>query len=243
VAIIADLGVEFVSGLNERNMKEQAQIIQLKKQEQETPFICSACGAGRDCDCNAPAVERLAAKHEQDRQRAKAYRGRKAAAPLTAPLAEPAASRDAAVENIDESSKALNAVGKPYGPQYDPSYKLKPPPSIKRLFAPQKNLPMVGDAAADLEATEASAEISVVEATETTTAPPAGETTPIFQPNLDLRLPNAKATAIRMPTKQEADKSEQEALYDAACGLVGEMNPSTRRKFFDFIKRSYPDSK
>jgi hypothetical protein len=36
---------------------------------QQTKFVCSACGSGRDCDCNAPALERLAEIKEQARQR------------------------------------------------------------------------------------------------------------------------------------------------------------------------------
>lgn len=35
----------------------------------QSQFVCSACGAGRDCDCNAPAMERLAEIKEQARQR------------------------------------------------------------------------------------------------------------------------------------------------------------------------------
>ena len=48
-------------------MKETAQIIRLQKQE--APFICSACGAERGCDCNAPAIEKLAAYRERERQK------------------------------------------------------------------------------------------------------------------------------------------------------------------------------
>jgi len=71
-------------------------------------------------------VERLAAKHEQDRQRSKAYRQRKTA------------SRDATVENTNESL-GLNAIGKPYGESYDPKYRVRHrPPSIERLYAPLK---------------------------------------------------------------------------------------------------------
>ena len=47
------------------------------EQVKQSKFICSACGSARDCNCNAPALERLAEKKEQDRQRAKAYRERK----------------------------------------------------------------------------------------------------------------------------------------------------------------------
>lgn len=35
----------------------------------QSQFVCSACGAGRDCDCNAPAMERFAEIKEQARQR------------------------------------------------------------------------------------------------------------------------------------------------------------------------------
>jgi hypothetical protein len=54
----------------------EAAIIRLQR-KQEAQFICSACGADRGCDCNAPAVEKLAEKLEQDRQRAKRARERK----------------------------------------------------------------------------------------------------------------------------------------------------------------------
>lgn len=57
-----------------------ATIIQLQKKEAAKFFICSACGAARGCNCNAPAVEKLVQKHEQDRQRSRAYRERKAEA-------------------------------------------------------------------------------------------------------------------------------------------------------------------
>jgi hypothetical protein len=51
-------------------------IVQFQK-KQEAKFICSACGADRGCDCNAPAVEKLAEKLEQDRQRARKARDKK----------------------------------------------------------------------------------------------------------------------------------------------------------------------
>jgi hypothetical protein len=35
----------------------------------QSKFVCSACGSGRDCDCAAPALERLAEIKEQARQR------------------------------------------------------------------------------------------------------------------------------------------------------------------------------
>lgn len=44
-----------------------AAIVQLQK-KQETRFLCSACGADRGCDCNAPALEREAARRELHRQ-------------------------------------------------------------------------------------------------------------------------------------------------------------------------------
>jgi hypothetical protein len=49
-----------------------------RQQRLQAKFICSACGADRGCNCNAPAVEKLAQKQEQDRQRAREYRARKA---------------------------------------------------------------------------------------------------------------------------------------------------------------------
>jgi hypothetical protein len=52
------------------------EVIEVQKQ-QAAKFLCSACGADRGCDCNAPAIEKLAAKMEQDRQRSKASRERK----------------------------------------------------------------------------------------------------------------------------------------------------------------------
>jgi hypothetical protein len=61
----------------EYDMKATAEIIQLRKKE-EAKFICSACGADRGCNCNAPAVEKAARIVEQQRQASKAYRARKA---------------------------------------------------------------------------------------------------------------------------------------------------------------------
>ena len=39
------------------------------EQVKQSKFICSACGSARDCDCAAPALERLAELKEQARQR------------------------------------------------------------------------------------------------------------------------------------------------------------------------------
>jgi hypothetical protein len=64
-------------------MKYEAAIVEQLKQSQ---FICSACGAARDCDCNAPAMKRLAeleareaAERERQRQKAKEHREKKKA--------------------------------------------------------------------------------------------------------------------------------------------------------------------
>ena len=54
-----------------------ATLFQFQKRE-KAKFICSACGADRGCNCNAPAIEKLAQKQEQDRQRSREYRARKA---------------------------------------------------------------------------------------------------------------------------------------------------------------------
>jgi hypothetical protein len=47
-------------------MRQSAEIVQFQK-KQEAKFICSACGADRGCDCNAPAVEKLAELKEKNR--------------------------------------------------------------------------------------------------------------------------------------------------------------------------------
>jgi hypothetical protein len=43
----------------------------------QSKFVCSACGSGRDCDCAAPALERLAEIKEQGRQRKREHDERK----------------------------------------------------------------------------------------------------------------------------------------------------------------------
>jgi hypothetical protein len=53
-----------------------AAIVQLQK-KQESEFVCSACGADRACDCNAPALEREAARREIERQASAKYRAKK----------------------------------------------------------------------------------------------------------------------------------------------------------------------
>jgi hypothetical protein len=47
------------------------------QQIKQSKFICSACGSARDCDCAAPALERLSEIKEQSRQRVRPYRERK----------------------------------------------------------------------------------------------------------------------------------------------------------------------
>ena len=42
------------------------------EQVKQSKFICSACGSARDCDCAAPALERLAElKNRRDSDRSK----------------------------------------------------------------------------------------------------------------------------------------------------------------------------
>jgi hypothetical protein len=33
---------------------------QIVRQQEQSEFVCSSCGADRGCDCNAPALKRLA---------------------------------------------------------------------------------------------------------------------------------------------------------------------------------------
>jgi hypothetical protein len=55
-------------------MTAQYEIVQTKK---ESEFVCSACGADRACDCNAPALEREAARRELHRQAQIKHRNKK----------------------------------------------------------------------------------------------------------------------------------------------------------------------
>ena len=57
-------------------MRQSAEIVQFQK-KQEAKFICSACGADRGCDCNAPAVEKLAELKEKHRVANREYDRRK----------------------------------------------------------------------------------------------------------------------------------------------------------------------
>ena len=73
---------------------------------QEAKFICSACGADRACDCNAPAIEKLAEITEQRRQARKSYRERKAQ--------EKQSSRDipAVEDNVEPATRKTGVSGK-----------------------------------------------------------------------------------------------------------------------------------
>jgi hypothetical protein len=53
--------------------KPQLSIVQQQKQSE---FVCSACGAGRDCDCNAPALKRLAAQREANKEAVRRHRAK-----------------------------------------------------------------------------------------------------------------------------------------------------------------------
>src|SRR5262249_50061582 len=46
------------------------------EQQRQSEFVCSACGAGRECDCNAPALKRLAKLEEKREQHRQANRRR-----------------------------------------------------------------------------------------------------------------------------------------------------------------------
>jgi hypothetical protein len=53
-----------------------AAIIEFQR-KQQAKFMCSACGADRACDCNAPALEREAARREVKRQNVARHREKK----------------------------------------------------------------------------------------------------------------------------------------------------------------------
>ena len=57
-------------------MRQSAEIVQFQK-KQDAKFICSACGADRGCDCNAPAVEKYEQAKATSRKSSAAYRDRK----------------------------------------------------------------------------------------------------------------------------------------------------------------------
>jgi hypothetical protein len=44
-----------------------------------------------------------------------------------------------------------------------------------------------------------------------------------------------------MPTLEEVEEEVQATLYDQACLFLGQMTGETRRKYFAFITRKYPD--
>jgi hypothetical protein len=57
-------------------MRHAAEIFQFQKNH-ELKFICSACGADRGCNCNAPAVEKLAELREKQRIADRKYQAKK----------------------------------------------------------------------------------------------------------------------------------------------------------------------
>jgi hypothetical protein len=112
--------------------KPVAEIIHFR--HQESPYVCSACGADRGCDCNAPAVERLAAKTEQDRKRARAYRERKAAA-----------SRDADVDKTEEIERDRKECIALYQRVTDAEKELEEAEAKRRKAASRDRKPEYGD--------------------------------------------------------------------------------------------------
>jgi helix-turn-helix protein len=103
----------------------------------------------------------------------------------------------------------LNAVGKPYGPQYDPNYKRRHrAPSISRLYAPPPlRAPYVGD-----ERKPIAVQVPQVD---------------------DTRDPPG------CPTEVEAETSDQETLFEQARQLLKAMTAETRRKFFAYIEGNF----
>jgi hypothetical protein len=79
-----------------------------------------------------------------------------------------------------------------------------------------------------------------------------GENSPVDTPRTGLdgrtrrppkpRKPKlALVTDEEIPTAEECEEEEQEALYDHACELVAMMARKTRQKFFASIKKEYPN--
>jgi hypothetical protein len=89
---------------------EAAQIVRPRAQEQ-SKFQCSACGADRGCDCNAPAIEKLAAINEANRKKQKAYRERRASRDAPVDIVAPAKAPSGAKRSMRtrRPSKASNA--------------------------------------------------------------------------------------------------------------------------------------
>jgi hypothetical protein len=75
-------------------MRPDTQIV--RQHKQESPFLCSACGADRGCDCNAPALERLKEIDQKNREKQRVYRDRMRAN-------NESALRNAHIENTEEN--------------------------------------------------------------------------------------------------------------------------------------------
>lgn len=82
----------------------------VRQQKQELLYTCSACGADRGCDCNAPAVEKLKTIQENQRAASKAYRARQKAP----------ASYDANIENTKQSGNGSGEVSVKVEPSVEP---------------------------------------------------------------------------------------------------------------------------
>jgi hypothetical protein len=73
--------------------------VQIVRQQEQSEFVCSACGAGSDCDCHAPGLRRtsdqtIAAREAQQRWREKAKQKQRSVDDLPD------------VENVEESPAA-----------------------------------------------------------------------------------------------------------------------------------------
>lgn len=127
-----------------------AQIFQLQKKE-EAKFVCSSCGADRSCDCNAPAVEKLAAKMEQDRQRARRAREKEKAEQnqssrhVTPDAGHPDKSPNDAPDRIGQDGKSYPAKRTPRGFYSDHG---EPPPATEEDY--ENALLMRADTAREL---------------------------------------------------------------------------------------------
>ncbi len=75
--------------------KNMNNVVQMRPQKQELLFRCTACGADRGCDCNAPAIEKMLDNRERERQRGRKRRAKS----MTA-------SADVTLEKLQESDLA-----------------------------------------------------------------------------------------------------------------------------------------
>jgi len=112
-------------------MLERPAIIQneLERAEQLAPYECKH---GLGCFCEKCSFKKRVAK-TLDSMRKKRKENQGDFPP------------ENKVKNIEESAPKLNAIGKPYGENYNPNYRSKPGPNISRLLKPMKGLPFVGD--------------------------------------------------------------------------------------------------